>query len=86
MDKKIRVGLYGTNGHQIQKQLEKHPKAELVAVAAFDEKALPSLGKKCRICSSLDELIADDGSKTWQCSDSDYCNQRLAEPAHEVSA
>lgn len=36
--------------------------------------------------SFLDELIADDGSKTWQCSDSDYCNQRLAEPAHEVSA
>jgi len=36
--------------------------------------------------SFLDELIADDGSKTWQCSDSDYCNQRLAAPAHEVSA
>jgi alpha-D-ribose 1-methylphosphonate 5-phosphate C-P lyase len=36
--------------------------------------------------SFLDELIADDGSKTWQCSDSDYCNQRLAVPAHEVSA
>jgi alpha-D-ribose 1-methylphosphonate 5-phosphate C-P lyase len=35
--------------------------------------------------SFLDELIADDGSKTWQCSDSDYCNQRLAEPAHELS-
>lgn len=35
--------------------------------------------------SFLDELIADDGSKTWQCSDSDYCNQRLAEQAHEVS-
>lgn len=36
--------------------------------------------------SFLDELIADDGSKTWQCSDSDYCKQRVAEPAHEVSA
>jgi alpha-D-ribose 1-methylphosphonate 5-phosphate C-P lyase len=23
-------------------------------------------------------MIADDGSKTWQCSDSDYCNAQLA--------
>ncbi|MCL2635009.1 MAG: alpha-D-ribose 1-methylphosphonate 5-phosphate C-P-lyase PhnJ [Betaproteobacteria bacterium] len=36
--------------------------------------------------SFLDELIAEDGGKMWQCSDSDYCNQRLAEAAHEVSA
>lgn len=36
--------------------------------------------------SFLDELIADDGSKAWQCSDSDYCNQRLAELPQEVSA
>lgn len=28
--------------------------------------------------SFLDELIGDDGSKTWHCSDSDYCNDRLA--------
>jgi alpha-D-ribose 1-methylphosphonate 5-phosphate C-P lyase len=28
--------------------------------------------------SFLDEMIADDGSKTWQCSDSDYCNAQLA--------
>ena len=28
--------------------------------------------------SFLDEMIADDGSKTWQCSDSDYCNETLA--------
>lgn len=28
--------------------------------------------------SFLDELIGDDGRKTWHCSDSDYCNDRLA--------
>lgn len=28
--------------------------------------------------SFLDELIGDDGCKTWHCSDSDYCNDRLA--------
>ena len=30
------------------------------------------------IDSFLDEMIADDGRKTWQCSDSDYCNETLA--------
>lgn len=29
--------------------------------------------------SFLDELIGDDGRKTWHCSDSDYCNDRLAD-------
>lgn len=37
--------------------------------------------RACALCgatdSYLDELIADDGSKTWQCSDSDYCNECL---------
>ncbi|MCL2655886.1 MAG: alpha-D-ribose 1-methylphosphonate 5-phosphate C-P-lyase PhnJ [Betaproteobacteria bacterium] len=28
--------------------------------------------------SFLDELIGDDGAKSWQCSDSDYCNEQLA--------
>jgi alpha-D-ribose 1-methylphosphonate 5-phosphate C-P lyase len=28
--------------------------------------------------SFLDELIDDGGAKSWQCSDSDYCNGRLA--------
>jgi hypothetical protein len=34
---KIRVGLYGTNGHQINGQLAGHPLAELAAVAGFQE-------------------------------------------------
>jgi alpha-D-ribose 1-methylphosphonate 5-phosphate C-P lyase len=34
---------------------------------------------RCGACDSfLDEMIADDGSKSWQCSDSDYCNEQLA--------
>lgn len=36
--------------------------------------------------SFLDELIADDGGKSWQCSDSDYCNERRAARQSEVSA
>lgn len=37
--------------------------------------------RSCTKCGStdsyLDELISDDGSKSWQCSDSDYCNKSL---------
>ncbi|OGV36907.1 MAG: hypothetical protein A2X48_16070 [Lentisphaerae bacterium GWF2_49_21] len=59
MNKKIKVGLYGTNGHQIHKLLQNHPLAELHAVAGFDDKTIATLGKSVKIYSSLDELIAD---------------------------
>ncbi len=59
MKNKIRVGLYGTNGHQIHARLQEHPYAELKAVAGFDEKALSGLKVKPRVCSGLEELIAD---------------------------
>ncbi|HAU56638.1 MAG TPA: carbon-phosphorus lyase complex subunit PhnJ [Comamonadaceae bacterium] len=49
--------------------------------------------RACERCgatdSFLDELIADDGGKHWQCSDSDYCNSRVAshaERAQETTA
>lgn len=36
--------------------------------------------RACAGCGStesfLDEVIGDDGGKRWQCSDSDYCNER----------
>lgn len=33
--------------------------------------------------SFLDELNGDDGAKNWQCSDSDYCNERVAAAGEE---
>jgi alpha-D-ribose 1-methylphosphonate 5-phosphate C-P lyase len=37
----------------------------------------------CGRCGSrdsfLDEIVQDDGSRSWQCSDSDYCNQVLSQ-------
>ncbi len=59
MSRKIKIGLYGMNGHQIHKHLVKHPLAELNAVAGFDEKALSGLDGKFNKYSSLDELISD---------------------------
>lgn len=38
--------------------------------------------RPCARCGStesyLDEIFGDDGSRSYQCSDSDYCNQQLA--------
>lgn len=38
--------------------------------------------RRCARCGSrdsfLDELLMEDGSKAWQCSDSDYCNEHQA--------
>ncbi|MBI5419997.1 MAG: alpha-D-ribose 1-methylphosphonate 5-phosphate C-P-lyase PhnJ [Deltaproteobacteria bacterium] len=36
--------------------------------------------------SFLDEIILDGGEKTYQCSDSDYCNQQLAMRSAAVEA
>jgi predicted dehydrogenase len=54
--KKIGVGLYGSNGHQLRPvDFEKHPHAELVAVASI-RATTPAAVKRH---ASLDELIAD---------------------------
>lgn len=55
--KKIGVGLYGSNGHQLRPDsVAKHPHARLVAVAALRPGNLPEGVKRY---AALDELIAD---------------------------
>jgi predicted dehydrogenase len=59
----IGVGLYGTNGHQVQLKLEGHPHARLVATAAFDRHQLtPSQQQdpEVRNYDTLDELLEDE--------------------------
>ncbi|MDD4869398.1 MAG: Gfo/Idh/MocA family oxidoreductase [Kiritimatiellae bacterium] len=55
-NKKIRVGLYGTNGHQVSGLLVKHPDADLVAVAEFPPKSSANV----KHYNTLDELLADN--------------------------
>jgi predicted dehydrogenase len=55
-EKKLRVGLYGSNGHQLNVARFNHPDAQLVAVAALKQTTLPEGVKRY---ASLDELIAD---------------------------
>ena len=60
---KIRVGLYGHNGHQIQARLVTHPYAELVAVADLDATRLPEPLREragLRRYATLAELLADE--------------------------
>ncbi len=54
--KRIRVGVYGVNGHQIHRALEAHPLAVLTAVAAFPDADCPAV---CRRYDSLDAMLGD---------------------------
>ena len=70
---KIKIGLYGNNGHQIQKLLVNHPDAELVAVAGFE----PPQG--VRRYETLDELLGDDGVQLVS-----LCSPRRADQAADA--
>jgi predicted dehydrogenase len=59
---KTGIGLYGANGHQIYKQLEEHPAAQLVAVAGIDEALLPAAlrgNSEINRYESLDALLRE---------------------------
>ena len=62
MGKKIKVGLYGVEGHQIHNELNNHPKAEAVALCGFPSNQIPSHLKEVRVVENLGEMLAD--SKT----------------------
>jgi predicted dehydrogenase len=75
--KKIGVGLYGSNGHQLRPdKLVTHPHARLVAVAATRQSALPPGVKRY---STLEELIADPGVNIIS-----LCSPRRADQARDA--
>lgn len=62
--KRINVALYGVNGHQVHERLVNHPRARLVAVAAFPRDQLPlplRVDATIRVYGTLAELLADPG-------------------------
>ena len=59
MKDKIRLGLYGSNGHQINHKLTDHPDAELVAVSKLSAAAMENLPETVRIYESLDAMLRD---------------------------
>ena len=54
--RKLRVGLYGSNGHQMQYLFDGHPLAEVVAVSQV---AIPEGRASVPEYATLDELLAD---------------------------
>lgn len=58
---RIKVGLYGMNGHQIDHALKDHPTAEVVALAALTSDEIPDhlRSERVRVYSNLEWLLAD---------------------------
>jgi predicted dehydrogenase len=57
---KFGIGIYGSNGHQIQHLLENHHKVDLVAAAAFDINSLPEkLRQNIRYYETLSAMLLD---------------------------
>jgi predicted dehydrogenase len=75
--KKLGVGLYGSNGHQLNVgKLAEQPNARLVAVAALRQTTLPEGVKRY---ATLDELIADPNVDIVS-----LCSPRRADEARDA--
>jgi len=75
--KKVGVGLYGSNGHQIQaSKFLNHPHAVLVAVAGVQKNPPPEAVKRY---ASLDELLADPAVELVS-----LCSPRRADQARDA--
>jgi predicted dehydrogenase len=83
----IGIGLFGTNGHQIQQALATYtladdPPARCVATAAFDRARLPeplAADARIRHTTTLDELLADEAVKLVS-----LCSPRRREQAAQA--
>ena len=77
--KKLGIGLYGTNGHQIEKLLASHPRSRLVAVAAFGDRSIPDECGEVARYATLEELLADE-----QVEMVSLCSPRRADQAADA--
>ena len=75
---RVRVGLYGANGHQIHRALVNHPLAELVAVATIPRSAQPE-GLAPREYDSLEALLRDPAVELVS-----LCSPRRADQARDA--
>lgn len=79
-EKKIGVGLYGSNGHQIYvAKLAKHADAALVAVAALRENVTASVPEGVKKYATLEELLADPKVELVS-----LCSPRRADQARDA--
>jgi predicted dehydrogenase len=59
MNKKVRVGIYGSNGHQINSLLENHPEAEAIAYSDCEFDEAPNSLKSAKKYSDIESLLED---------------------------
>lgn len=78
MNPKIKVALYGANGHQIHAALVAHPQAELTAVAAFDRALVPA-GLAPAPYASLDDLLQNSDAEIIS-----LCSPRRSDQARDA--
>jgi len=79
---KIKIGLYGNNGHQIHRALVDHPLGECVAVAEFDRELLPEALKSAesvRHYTTLEAMLADESIELIS-----LCSPRRADQAAQA--
>ncbi len=79
---KIKIGLYGTNGHQIHRALVDHPLGQCVATAAFDRAVLPDTlraDETIRHYDTLEEMLADEAVELVS-----LCSPRRRDQAREA--
>jgi len=55
--RKVGVGLYGVNGHQVYRKLGQSEAAELIAVAGFPDERMPDGLRDGRCCGALPDLL-----------------------------
>lgn len=64
MEKKIKIGLYGANGHQIHKKLINHKNAEISAVCKMDKSIFTDENgyttENIKFYDTLEEMLSDD--------------------------
>lgn len=79
MKNKIRIGIYGTNGHQITGRLVNHPCATLLAAAGVKPEILKGMEPGPRIYESLSAMLADRELDLVS-----LCSPRRSEQAREA--
>ena len=55
----VRVGLWGTAGHQIHNNLKDHPRARIVALGEFKPEQIPPHLAGVKVYDDLDAMLAD---------------------------
>jgi len=82
-ERKLGVGLYGFNGHQIHNLCLNHPRVALRAIAGVVDEKIPEIlrGQPIKICASLEDMLQEPDIELVS-----LCSPRRREQAHHAIA